>query len=213
MEAFTTFTGLVAPLDQSNVDTDQIIPKQFLKAIGRTGFGENLFDGWRYLDQGEPGMTPNERQINPEFVLNSPRYQGASILLARENFGCGSSREHAVWALREYGFRAVIAPSFADIFYTNCFKNGFLPIVLEEEVIEELFAGVLGAAAGEGVEMTIDLPSQTVQGPGVSASFEIDAFRKRCLIEGLDEIALTLAQSDDIRAYEQRRAQAAPWLF
>ncbi|MDY3196914.1 MAG: 3-isopropylmalate dehydratase small subunit [Pseudomonadaceae bacterium] len=211
MKAFTTHTGLVAPLDRANVDTDQIIPKQFLKSIKRTGFGANLFDEWRYLDEGYPGQDNSLRPLNPDFVLNQPRYQGASVLLARENFGCGSSREHAPWALDEYGFRAVLAPSFADIFFNNSFKNGLLPIVLKEEEIDELFAQV---DAQEGYQLTVDLQQQTVTRPdGVQYSFEIDEFRKHCLLNGLDDIGLTLQDADAIRAFEERHRQAQPWLF
>lgn len=211
MEAFKKMTGLVVPLDRSNVDTDAIIPKQFLKSIKRTGFGPNLFDDWRYLDHGEPGQDCSQRPLNRDFVLNQPRYQGASILLARKNFGCGSSREHAPWALLDYGFRVVIAPSFADIFFNNCFKNGILPIVLEEQKVEQLFREV---DAREGYRLTVDLEAQTVTTPGgESFAFEVDPFRKRCLLEGLDDIGLTLEHADDIRAYEQRRQQQAPWLF
>jgi 3-isopropylmalate/(R)-2-methylmalate dehydratase small subunit len=211
MKAFTTHAGLVAPLDRANVDTDQIIPKQFLKSIKRTGFGANLFDEWRYLDEGYPGQDNSLRPLNPDFVLNQPRYQGASVLLARENFGCGSSREHAPWALDEYGFRAVLAPSFADIFFNNSFKNGLLPIVLKEEEIDELFAQV---DAQEGYQLTVDLQQQTVTRPdGVRYSFEIDEFRKHCLLNGLDDIGLTLQDADAIRAFEERHRQAQPWLF
>ncbi len=210
MKAFETFTGLVAPLDRANVDTDQIIPKQFLKSIRRTGFGDNLFDGWRYEDEGQPGQTANERRINHRFVLNAPKYQGAQVLLARQNFGCGSSREHAVWALMEYGFDAVIAPSFADIFYGNCFKNGLLPIVLEEEIIDTLF----GAATSEaGLELTVDLEAQTVtMRDGESISFEMDPVRKRKLLLGLDDIGLTLAERDRITAFEEAHYARMPWL-
>jgi len=211
MRAFTVLDGLVAPLDRANVDTDAIIPKQFLKSIKRTGFGPNLFDEWRYLDHGEPGQDCSKRPVNPDFVLNQPRYQGAQVLLARRNFGCGSSREHAPWALEDYGFRAIIAPSFADIFYNNCFKNGLLPIVLSEEQVDQLFREV---EASEGYELHIDLPAQTVTTPGGTVfSFQIDAFRKHCLVNGLDEIGLTLEHADDIKAYEARRAEQAPWLF
>ncbi|MCC5886197.1 MAG: 3-isopropylmalate dehydratase small subunit [Gammaproteobacteria bacterium] len=210
MKPFTKLMGRVLPLDKANVDTDQIIPKQFLKSIRRTGFGDNLFDAWRYLDEGDPAKTPNERRINPDFVLNSPRYQGASILLARENFGCGSSREHAVWALEEYGLRVVLAPSFADIFFSNCFKNGVLPIVLEEGVIDELFR----LAAGEGVELMVDLAAQVIRMPtGRTLAFEVDSFRKRCLLEGLDDIGVTLTDADAIREFEQAHRRRAPWLF
>ena len=211
MRAFTTHAGLVAPLDRANVDTDQIIPKQFLKSIKRTGFGANLFDEWRYLDEGYPGQDNSVRPLNPDFVLNQPRYQGASVLLARENFGCGSSREHAPWALDEYGFRAVLAPSFADIFFNNSFKNGLLPIVLKEEEIDELFQQV---EVQEGYQLTVDLQRQTVTRPdGKSYSFEIDAFRKHCLLNGLDDIGLTLQDADAIRAFEEKHRQAQPWLF
>jgi 3-isopropylmalate/(R)-2-methylmalate dehydratase small subunit len=211
MQPFTRVEGLVAPLDRSNVDTDAIIPKQYLKSIKRTGFGVTLFDDWRYLDPGEPGMDHSTRRPNPDFVLNQPRYQGAQILLARKNFGCGSSREHAVWALTDYGFRAVIAPSFADIFFNNSFKNGLLPIVLDEAVIDGLFQAV---ASEEGYTLTVDLPAQTVTAPsGESWSFEVDPFRKHCLVNGLDDIGLTLQHADDIRAYEVRRREQAPWLF
>lgn len=211
MKAFTTHTGLVCPLDRANVDTDQIIPKQFLKSIKRTGFGPNLFDEWRYLDVGQPGQDCSTRPINPDFVLNFPRYAGASVLLARENFGCGSSREHAPWALDEYGFRAVIAPSFADIFHNNSFKNGLLPIVLKEEEVDALFAQ---CEATEGYALTIDLAAQTVTRPdGVAYRFEVDAFRKHCLLEGLDDIGLTLQDSAAIKAFEVRHHAAQPWLF
>ena len=211
MPPFTTHTGLVACMDRANVDTDQIIPKQFLKAIGRTGFGPNLFDGWRYLDEGEPGMDNSRRPLNPDFVLNQPRYQGASVLLARSNFGCGSSREHAPWALLDQGFRALIAPSYADIFYNNCFKNGILPITLPEQQVDTLFAEV---EAAPGYRLLIDLPEQCVITPaGVRFGFEIEPFRKQCLLDGLDEISLTLEAAEQIRAYEQRRRQQQPWLF
>lgn len=211
MRKFETFTALVVPLDRPNVDTDAIIPKQFLKSIKRSGFGPNLFDEWRYLDHGEPDQDNSGRPLNPDFVLNQPRYQGAKILLGRENFGCGSSREHAVWALEDYGFRVVIAPSFADIFFNNCFKNGVLPIVLPADKIDQLFAEV---EANEGYQLTVDLPAQIVTTPGgESIPFEVDAFRKHCLLEGLDDIALTLQHADEIRAYEERRRKEAPWLF
>jgi len=211
MEKFETLTGIVAPLDRSNVDTDAIIPKQFLKSIKRTGFGPNLFDEWRYLDRGEPGMENSGRPLNPDFVLNDARYQGAQVLLARENFGCGSSREHAPWALEDYGFRVVIAPSFADIFFNNCFKNGILPIVLEAEKVDDLFQL---ATQAEALSLTVDLQAQTIGLPsGQAIPFEVDAFRKHCLINGLDDIGLTLEHVDDIRAYEERRNQEAPWLF
>ena len=211
MQKFNTITGIVAPLDRPNVDTDAIIPKQFLKSIKRSGFGPNLFDEWRYLDHGEPGMDNSKRPLNPEFFLNRPRYQGASILLGRDNFGCGSSREHAPWALEDYGFRVIIAPSYADIFFNNCFKNGILPIVLDSETVEGLFQDVL---AREGYTLTVNLETQTVtKADGESISFEVDEFRKHRLINGLDDIDLTLQNVDAIRAYEARRKQQAPWLF
>ena len=211
MKAFTQHQGLVAPLDRANVDTDQIIPKQFLKSIKRTGFGPNLFDEWRYLDEGQPDQDNSQRPINTDFVLNQPRYQGASVLLAQENFGCGSSREHAPWALEEYGFRAIIAPSFADIFYNNSFKNGLLPIVLTADEVNELFAQ---AQAVEGYQLTIDLAAQTVTRPdGVQYSFEVDAFRKHCLLNGLDDIGLTLQDAELIREFEVGYKKANPWLF
>ncbi|MEH6688490.1 MAG: 3-isopropylmalate dehydratase small subunit [Halopseudomonas sabulinigri] len=211
MKAFTQHTGLVAPLDRANVDTDQIIPKQFLKSIKRTGFGQNLFDEWRYLDEGLPGVDCAERPLNTDFVLNQPRYQGASVLLARKNFGCGSSREHAPWALEEYGFRTILAPSYADIFYNNSFKNGLLPLVLAEEDIDELFAQ---AEAEEGYQLTVDLQAQLVTRPdGKTYSFEVDAFRKHCLLNGLDDIGLTLEDADSIKAFEQKHQQSQPWLF
>ncbi len=212
MEKFITLNGLVAPLDRANVDTDQIIPKQFLKSIRRSGFGPNLFDSWRYLDVGEPGMDRASRPINPDFVLNQPRYRGASILLARANFGCGSSREHAPWALLDYGFRCVIAPSFGDIFFNNCFKNGLLPIVLRDAEVDRLFSDV---AAFPGFRLNVDLSQQTVSYPDSSRSlrFEIDAFRKHCLLNGLDDIGLTLRHADEIRAFEARRRAEQPWLF
>jgi len=210
MEPFVRHSGLVAPLDRANVDTDAIIPKQFLKSIKRTGFGQNLFDEWRYLDHGEPGQDSSQRPKNQDFVLNQPRYQGASILLARKNFGCGSSREHAVWALSEAGFRAVIAPSYSDIFYNNCFKNGFLPIVLEAQIVDDLFR----AAEAEGYSLSIDLEARTVTTPaGLSYGFQVDDFRRECLLRGLDEIGLTLEHDAEIRAYEARRRASAPWLF
>ncbi|WP_426150182.1 3-isopropylmalate dehydratase small subunit [Pseudomonas sp. DC3000-4b1] len=211
MKAFTRITGLAAPLDRANVDTDQIIPKQFLKSIKRTGFGPNLFDEWRYLDVGQPYQDNSKRPLNPEFVLNQPRYQGASILLARENFGCGSSREHAPWALDEYGFRCVIAPSFADIFFNNSFKNGLLPIILSAAEVDELFRQV---EAEPGYQLTVDLAAQTVTRPdGKAYSFEIDEFRKHCLLHGLDDIGLTLQDADAIRAFESRHRATQPWLF
>jgi len=211
MDKFTQLTGLVAPMDRANVDTDAIIPKQFLKSIKRSGFGPNLFDEWRYLDHGEPGMDNSKRPLNPDFVLNQARYQGAQVLLARENFGCGSSREHAPWALADYGFRAIIAPSYADIFYNNCFKNGLLPIVLDAATVDKLFQE---AAASAGYRLTIDLEAQTVTTPGgTSFRFEIGEFRKYCLLNGLDDIGLTLRHVDKIQAYEERRRHEAPWLF
>jgi 3-isopropylmalate/(R)-2-methylmalate dehydratase small subunit len=210
MDKFETFTGIVCPLDRSNVDTDAIIPKQFLKSIKRTGFGPNLFDEWRYLDHGEPGMDNSKRPLNPEFVLNDPRYRGASILLARENFGCGSSREHAPWALADYGFRVIIAPSFADIFFNNCFKNGLLPIALDNATVDRLFAMAQGETA---LEITVDLESQKLVVNGEDIAFDVDSFRKHCLLEGLDDIGLTLQHVDAIRAYEEKRKQTAPWLF
>lgn len=211
MQPFVKLEGLVAPLDRANVDTDAIIPKQFLKSIKRSGFGPNAFDEWRYLDHGEPGMDNSKRKLNPDFVLNQPRYQGASILLARENFGCGSSREHAPWALLDYGFRCIIAPSFADIFFNNCFKNGILPIVLEAEEVGELFREV---DATPGYQLLVDLEQQVVVSPaGRSFSFEVDAFRKHCLLNGLDDIGLTLQKVDQIKAFEARHKASQPWLF
>lgn len=211
MEKFTVHTGLVIPLDRSNVDTDAIIPKQYLKSIQRTGFGPTLFDDWRYLEPGEPGMDHSKRTPNPDFVLNAPRFAGASVLLARENFGCGSSREHAVWALTDYGIRAVIAPSYADIFFNNSFKNGLLPLTLPAEVIDQLF---VEAQATEGYQLTVNLEDQQVVTPsGAAFAFSIDEFRKYCLLNGLDDIGLTLQHADDIRAYEAKRKQTAPWLF
>jgi 3-isopropylmalate/(R)-2-methylmalate dehydratase small subunit len=211
MEKFTVHTGIVAPLDRGNVDTDQIIPKQFLKSIKRTGYGDNLFDAWRYLDHGEPGMDHAKRPRNPNFVLNDPRYREASILLARKNFGCGSSREHAPWALLDYGFRCVIAPSFADIFFNNSFKNGFLPIVLQEGEVDRLF---YECASFPGFRLTVDLDAQTVstQDRAQVMRFEVDAFRKYCLLNGLDEIGLTLRHADKIRDFEARRLAQHPWL-
>lgn len=211
MQKFTTLIGVVVPLDRPNVDTDAIIPKQFLKSIKRSGFGPNLFDEWRYLDHGEPGMDNSKRPLNPDFVLNQPRYRGAQILLARDNFGCGSSREHAPWALEDYGFRSVIAPSFADIFYNNCFKNGILPIVLAAAVVDKLFEET---AATEGYRLEVNLPNQNVVTPsGESFAFEVDAFRKHCLLNGLDDIGLTLQYVDDIKVYESKRKVETPWLF
>lgn len=211
MEKFETFTGIVCPLDRSNVDTDAIIPKQFLKSIKRSGFGPNLFDEWRYQDHGEPGMDNSRRPLNPDFVLNDPRYAGAKVLLARKNFGCGSSREHAPWALEDYGFRVILAPSFADIFFNNSFKNGLLPIVLEEQIIDELFRRAIGEQA---LELTVDLEAQALRLPGdETIAFDVDPFRKHCLLNGLDDIGLTLQHVDEIKAYEERRRQEAPWLF
>jgi len=210
MQAFTTLKGLVAPLDRANIDTDAIIPKQFLKSIKRTGYGPYLFDEWRYEDRGEPEMDCTNRPRKQDFVLNQPRYQGASILLARENFGCGSSREHAPWALLDYGFRCILAPSFADIFYNNCFKNGILPIVLDDAVMDRLFDE---CKANEGYALNVDLEKQTVSTPsGKVISFEVDAFRKHCLLNGLDDIGLTLTDADAIRAYEAKRHTEAPWV-
>ncbi|MEP6657059.1 MAG: 3-isopropylmalate dehydratase small subunit [Betaproteobacteria bacterium] len=211
MNPFRTVTGLVAPLDRANVDTDAIIPKQFLKSIKRSGFGPNLFDEWRYLDRGEPGSDNGSRPENPNFVLNLPRYRGAKILLARRNFGCGSSREHAPWALLDFGFRALIAPSYADIFFNNCFKNGLLPIVLPENALDQLFAAV---DVHPGFELTIDLERQAVATPdGVMQwRFEVETFRKHCLLNGLDDIALTLGHADAIRDFESRRLHEQPWL-
>jgi len=211
MKAFTQHTGLVAPLDRANVDTDQIIPKQFLKSIKRSGFGPNLFDEWRYLDVGQPGQDNSNRPLNTDFVLNQPRYQGASVLLARENFGCGSSREHAPWALEEYGFRAIIAPSYADIFFNNSFKNGLLPIILPEAEVDELFQLV---EANQGYQLSVDLAAQTVtRADGKVLNFEVDAFRKHCLLNGLDDIGLTLEDAEAIKAFEAKHRQSQPWLF
>ena len=211
MEKFTVHTGLVAPLDRENVDTDAIIPKQFLKSIKRTGFGPHLFDAWRYLDVGEPGMDLRTRRPNPDFVLNKPQYEGASVLLARKNFGCGSSREHAPWALQQYGFKALIAPSFADIFFNNCFKNGLLAIVLPDADVDALFHE---AAATPGYRLSVDLPAQTVTTPGGKAMrFDVDPTRKTNLVNGWDEIGLTLRHADEIKAYEERRKRAEPWIF
>jgi 3-isopropylmalate/(R)-2-methylmalate dehydratase small subunit len=210
MQAFTVHKGLVAPMDRENVDTDAIIPKQFLKSIQRSGFGPNLFDEWRYLDKGEPGQDLATRKPNPDFVLNQPRYQGASILLARRNFGCGSSREHAPWALEQYGFRALIAPSYADIFFNNCFKNGLLPVVLEEAQVARLFDEV---AAFPGFSLTLDLPRQVVVKPdGSELPFDVQPFRKYCLVNGFDDIGLTLRHADKIRAFEAERLAKMPWL-
>jgi len=210
MRAFQLHKGLVAPMDRDNVDTDAIIPKQFLKSIRKTGFGPNLFDEWRYLDKGEPGQDPASRKPNPDFVLNQPRYAGASILLARQNFGCGSSREHAPWAIEQFGFRALIAPSFADIFFNNCFKNGLLPIVLPEATVARLFDEV---AAFPGYELTIDLERQViVKAQGEEIPFDVQPFRKYCLLNGLDDIGLTLRHKDKIAAYESQRLATKPWL-
>lgn len=210
MEKFNVHTGVVAPLDRENVDTDAIIPKQFLRSIKRTGFGPNAFDEWRYLDHGEPGQDNSKRPLNPDFVLNQPRYQGASVLLARKNFGCGSSREHAPWALQQYGFRAIVAPSFADIFFNNCYKNGLLPIVLTEQQVDHLFNDTY---AFNGYQLTIDLDAQVVRAPdGREYPFEITAFRKYCLLNGFDDIGLTLRHADKIRQFEAERLAKQPWL-
>ena len=210
MQKFTVHKGLVAPMDRENVDTDAIIPKQFLKSIKKTGFGVNLFDEWRYLDHGEPGQDPASRQSNPDFVLNQPRYAGASVLLARKNFGCGSSREHAPWALEQYGFRAIIAPSFADIFFNNCFKNGLLPIVLPEATVAQLFDEV---AAFTGYQLTIDLERQVIVRPqGEEIPFDVVPFRKYCLLNGFDDIGLTLRHADKIKSFEAERLATKPWL-
>ncbi|MBD3611208.1 MAG: 3-isopropylmalate dehydratase small subunit [Hydrogenovibrio crunogenus] len=211
MDKFTTLTAIVAPMDRSNVDTDAIIPKQFLKSIKRTGFGPNLFDEWRYEDVGEPGVDNSNRPLRKEFVLNQPRYQGARILLARENFGCGSSREHAPWALKDYGFDVIVAPSFADIFFNNSFKNGILPIVLDEAVVDGLFKEVF---AEEGYQLTIDLENQLIKKPnGDTIPFEVDSFRRHCLLNGLDDIGLTLQHEDQIKAFEAKHKAASPWLY
>jgi len=211
MRNFTRLKGIVAPMDRANVDTDMIIPKQFLKSIKRSGFGPNLFDEIRYLDEGEPGKDCSERPINKDFPLNFPRYSGASILLARENFGCGSSREHAPWALEDYGFRCIIAPSFADIFYNNCFKNGLLPLVLDADKVDQLFTDLY---ASEGYQLTVDLEQQVVIEPdGTSTPFDIDEFRKYRLLNGLDDIGLTLEHAEAIRSFEQRWREQSPWLF
>lgn len=211
MEKFTKFTAIVAPMDRANVDTDAIIPKQFLKSIKRTGFGPNLFDEWRYEDVGEPGRDNSKRPLRKDFVLNQPRYQGAQILIARENFGCGSSREHAPWALKDYGFDVIIAPSFADIFFNNSFKNGILPIVLDEQTVDGLFKEIF---AQEGYELTIDLENQQIIKPnGETIGFEVDAFRKHCLLNGLDDIGLTLQHEDEIKTFETKHKAASPWLF
>lgn len=211
MKAFTQHRGLVGPIDRANVDTDMIIPKQFLKSIKRSGFGPNLFDELRYLDHGEPGQDCSSRPLNPDFSLNQQRYQGASILLTRKNFGCGSSREHAPWALEDYGFNAVIAPSYADIFYNNCFKNGVLPVILSEDEVDTLFSEL---AAADGYQLDIDLASQTVTSDsGQIFNFSLDQFRKQCLLEGLDEIGLTLMQSEKIKQYEIEREKSQPWVY
>ncbi|MBX2807097.1 MAG: 3-isopropylmalate dehydratase small subunit [Cellvibrionaceae bacterium] len=211
MKALTTHTGIVAPMDRANIDTDMIIPKQFLKSIKRTGFGKNLFDELRYLDEGQPDQPCEGRPVNKDFVLNLPRYQGASILLARENFGCGSSREHAPWALEDYGFRLIIAPSFADIFYNNAFKNGLLPVVLDEQIVDHLFAET---TANEGYSLSLDLQKQQLTtAAGELLTFELDSFRRHCLLHGLDDIGLTLEDADAISTYENQRRQTAPWLF
>jgi 3-isopropylmalate/(R)-2-methylmalate dehydratase small subunit len=211
MKKFTQLKGIVAPLDRANVDTDMIIPKQFLKSIKRTGFGKNLFDELRYMDEGQPDQDCSQRPLNNDFVLNQSRYQGASILLARKNFGCGSSREHAPWALEDYGFRSVIAPSFADIFYNNCFKNGLLPIVIKEDIVDKLFKEV---HQNKGFQLDINLEFQTVITPtGQQYLFEIDPFRKHCLLNGLDEIGVTLEDADAIRAYEDKAKVVTPWMF
>ena len=211
MEAFRQHAGLVAPLDRANVDTDAIIPKQFLKSIKRSGFGPNLFDEWRYLDHGEPGVDNSRRPLNPNFVLNQERYRGATILLARKNFGCGSSREHAPWALQQFGFKAIVAPSYADIFFNNCFKNGLLPIALTEMEVDHLFNIV---AATPGLKINIDLERQVVEVPGAETyRFEVEDFRKQSLLNGWDEIGLTMRHTDKIRAYEASRAVREPWLF
>jgi 3-isopropylmalate/(R)-2-methylmalate dehydratase small subunit len=211
MDKYQSREGLVVPLDRANVDTDAIIPKQFLKAIGRTGFGPNCFDEWRYLDHGEPGMDNSKRPLNPDFVLNQPRYRGAQVLVARENFGCGSSREHAPWALQDYGFTTIIAPSFADIFFNNCFKNGLLAIVLDAKVVDQI---IKEAQATPNYRLAIDLDNQTITTPGRQEfRFDIDPFRKHCLLNGLDEIGLSLEHADKIRAFEAKHKAAQPWLF
>jgi 3-isopropylmalate/(R)-2-methylmalate dehydratase small subunit len=211
MKKFTMVDAIIAPMDRPNVDTDAIIPKQFLKSIKRSGFGPNLFDEWRYLDVGEPGQDNSKRPLNPDFVLNQERYQGAAILLARKNFGCGSSREHAPWALEDYGFRVVIAPSFADIFFNNCFKNGILPIVLDEDTVDDLFKAV---NENTGYKLVVNLQDQVITMPdNTQITFDVDRFRKHCLLEGLDDIGLTLQYVGDIRAYEQSRSKLTPWLY
>ncbi|OUS39320.1 3-isopropylmalate dehydratase small subunit, partial [Oleispira antarctica] len=210
-KAFVKQSGIVAPMDRANIDTDMIIPKQFLKSIKRSGFGPNLFDELRYLDEGQPDADNSGRPLNPDFVLNQPRYKGASVLIARENFGCGSSREHAPWALEDFGFQVIISSSYADIFFNNSFKNGLLPIVLDEAIVDELFNEV---AATEGYELTVDLENQQiVKSNGDAVPFEVDAFRKHCLLNGLDDIGLTLQDADDIKAYEAKRKESSPWLF
>ena len=211
MKAFVKQSGIVAPMDRANIDTDMIIPKQFLKSIKRSGFGPNLFDELRYLDEGQPDADNSGRPLNPDFVLNQPRYQGASVLIARENFGCGSSREHAPWALEDFGFQVIISSSYADIFFNNSFKNGLLPIILDEAIVDELFNEV---AANDGYELVVDLESQEIVKPsGDAIPFEVDAFRKHCLLNGLDDIGLTLQDADDIKAYEAKRKESSPWLF
>ena len=211
MKAFTVHQGVVAPMDRANIDTDMIIPKQFLKSIKRSGFGPNLFDELRYLDEGQPDADNSGRPLNPDFVLNLPRYSGASVLLARENFGCGSSREHAPWALEDFGFRAIIAPSYADIFYNNSFKNGLLPIILDEAIVDRLFKET---AATEGYQLTVDLEKKQVVTPsGEAFAFDVDDFRRHCLLNGLDDIGLTLQDADEIKAYEEKRRASSPWLF
>lgn len=211
MDKFTTLTAIVAPMDRANVDTDAIIPKQFLKSIKRSGFGPNLFDEWRYEDVGQPDMDNSKRPLRKDFVLNQPRYQGAKVLLARENFGCGSSREHAPWALKDYGFDVIIAPSFADIFFNNSFKNGILPIILDEKIVDELFNETF---ASEGYELTVDLAAQKIVKPnGDEINFDVDSFRKHCLLNGLDDIGLTLQHAEEIKAYEESRKASKPWLY
>ncbi len=211
MKPFVKQSGIVAPMDRANIDTDMIIPKQFLKSIKRSGFGPNLFDELRYLDEGQPDADNSGRPLNPDFVLNQPRYKGASVLLARENFGCGSSREHAPWALEDFGFRTIIAPSYADIFFNNSFKNGLLPIILDEKIVDDLFKEV---EANEGYELTVDLENQQIVKPnGDTIPFEVDSFRKHCLLNGLDDIGLTLQDADDIKTYEAKRRETSPWLF
>lgn len=211
MEPFTTYTGITVPMDRANIDTDLIIPKQFLKSVKRTGFGPHLFDQLRYKDEGQPGMDCSKREMRDDFILNHPRYQGATVLLTRENFGCGSSREHAPWALLDFGFKTIIAPSFADIFYNNCFKNGILPITLDDKIVDELFTQV---SDHEGFTLEINLEKQTLHSStGKTYAFTIDEYRKRCLLEGLDDIGLTLKQAHRIRQYEQNRKKECPWMF